>query len=102
MNANGFVGTPDYLAPEILLGASHGPGVDFWSLGVILYEFLTGIPPFSGETPEDVFSNILHADILWPEVPDEMSYEAKDLISKLLERDPEKRLGRNGLSLMLA
>lgn len=46
------VGTPDYLAPELLLGAGHGPEVDWWSLGVVTYEFITGVPPFNADTPE--------------------------------------------------
>ena len=46
------VGTPDYLAPELLLGTGHGPEVDWWSLGVILYEFVCGAPPFTADTPE--------------------------------------------------
>ena len=46
------VGTPDYLAPELLLGAGHGPEVDWWSLGVVAYEFVTGVPPFNADTPE--------------------------------------------------
>ncbi len=46
------VGTPDYLAPELLLGTGHGPEVDWWSLGAILYEFVTGCPPFNADTPE--------------------------------------------------
>ena len=46
------VGTPDYLAPELLLGTGHGPEVDWWSLGAILYEFVTGVPPFAADTPE--------------------------------------------------
>lgn len=46
------VGTPDYLAPELLLGSLHGHEVDWWSLGVILYEFVVGVPPFSADTPK--------------------------------------------------
>jgi serine/threonine protein kinase len=46
------VGTPDYLAPEILLGTSHGPAADWWSTGVMLFEMLTGIPPFNAEHPQ--------------------------------------------------
>eukprot|EP01134_Creolimax_fragrantissima_P000021 CFRG0021T1 len=86
------VGTPDYLAPELLLGTGHGPEVDFWALGVCLFEFLTGSPPFTDETEERVFQNILNHDIPWPDVPQEMSFEALDLITKLLRRDPKYRL----------
>ena len=46
------MGTPDYLAPELLLGAGHGPEVDWWSLGVVAYEFVVGVPPFNADTPE--------------------------------------------------
>ena len=53
------VGTPDYLAPELLLGTGHGLEVDWWSLGVILFEFITGAPPFAADTPEEIFQNIL-------------------------------------------
>lgn len=78
--------------------------MDWWALGVILFEFLAGIPPFSGETIETVFENInnlrleefmylfMHR-IAWPE---DMAPEAKDLITKLLVIKPEKRLGYNG------
>jgi serine/threonine-protein kinase greatwall len=54
-----ILGTPDYLAPELLLMQGHGKGVDWWALGVCLYEFLTGVPPFNDETPQKVFDNIL-------------------------------------------
>lgn len=53
------LGTPDYLAPELLLVKRHGPEVDWWALGVCMYEFMTGIPPFNDETPHKVFENIL-------------------------------------------
>ncbi|XP_066136701.1 serine/threonine-protein kinase greatwall isoform X2 [Saccopteryx bilineata] len=49
-----ILGTPDYLAPELLLGRAHGPAVDWWALGVCLFEFLTGIPPFNDETPQQI------------------------------------------------
>ena len=50
-----MIGTPDYLAPEILLGTGHGQSVDWWALGVILFEFITGIPPFNDATAEQIF-----------------------------------------------
>eukprot|EP00475_Leptophrys_vorax_P017654 TRINITY_DN24259_c0_g1_i1.p1 TRINITY_DN24259_c0_g1~~TRINITY_DN24259_c0_g1_i1.p1 ORF type:complete len:291 (-),score=20.27 TRINITY_DN24259_c0_g1_i1:273-1085(-) len=90
------VGTPDYLAPEILLGIAHGPAADWWSVGVLLYELLVGIPPFNAPTPQQIFDNILNRNITWPEVPDEMSYEAKDLIDRLLTFDESERLGAKG------
>ncbi|KVH88375.1 AGC-kinase, C-terminal [Cynara cardunculus var. scolymus] len=200
------VGTPDYLAPEILLGVGHGATADWWSVGVILFELLVGIPPFNAESPENqilplltyqnlvtyvdgsslpptteitadgkkqsptrhtlngfpltrgplfssnppsrrkpsrrslvcaplgksglpsrrpiaiplhknirvggsqlkdtrftaegklmqVFANIMNRDIPWPKVPEEMSYEAYDLINKLLTENPVQRLGVTG------
>ncbi|KAI8910966.1 serine/threonine protein kinase 15 [Gorgonomyces haynaldii] len=53
------LGTPDYLAPELLLGLGHGPSVDWWSFGVCVYEWTNGVPPFNGETVNQVFNNIL-------------------------------------------
>ncbi|XVE94740.1 hypothetical protein REPUB_Repub02eG0035200 [Reevesia pubescens] len=90
------VGTPDYLAPEILLGTEHGYAADWWSVGIILFELITGIPPFTAEHPEMIFDNILNRKIPWPSVPSEMSYEAQDLINRFLIHDPNQRLGANG------
>eukprot|EP01119_Soliformovum_irregulare_P013823 TRINITY_DN3714_c2_g1_i1.p1 TRINITY_DN3714_c2_g1~~TRINITY_DN3714_c2_g1_i1.p1 ORF type:complete len:882 (+),score=292.07 TRINITY_DN3714_c2_g1_i1:144-2789(+) len=89
------VGTPDYLAPEILLGIGHGAAVDWWSLGVLLYEFLAGIPPFSADTVQEIFDNIMKGEITWY---DEIPPEAQDLISKFLTKNPDERLGSNGIS----
>ncbi|XP_073107468.1 probable serine/threonine protein kinase IRE [Elaeis guineensis] len=90
------VGTPDYLAPEILLGMPHGPTADWWSVGIILFELLVGIPPFNAEHPQKVFDNIMNRDIPWPQIPEEMSCEAHDLIDKLLIENPVQRLGATG------
>eukprot|EP01133_Synstelium_polycarpum_P008970 gene8970-10521_t len=87
------VGTPDYLAPEILLGIGHSKAVDWFAVGVILYEFLTGVPPFSADTIEGTFQNILQRTIKWPS---DISEEAKDIIDKLLALNPQSRLGYNG------
>ncbi|KAJ4819598.1 hypothetical protein LUZ62_032164 [Rhynchospora pubera] len=90
------VGTPDYLAPEILLGTEHDYAADWWSVGVILFELITGIPPFTARTPEMIFDNILNRRIPWPAVPNDMSYEARDLIDRLLIPDQDLRLGADG------
>ncbi|VYS48485.1 unnamed protein product [Arabidopsis thaliana] len=90
------VGTPDYLAPEILLGTGHGATADWWSVGIILYEFLVGIPPFNADHPQQIFDNILNRNIQWPPVPEDMSHEARDLIDRLLTEDPHQRLGARG------
>ncbi|KAA3476045.1 putative serine/threonine protein kinase IREH1 [Gossypium australe] len=92
------VGTPDYLAPEILLGTGHGATADWWSVGVILFELIVGIPPFNAEHPQIIFDNILNRKIPWPRAPEEMSLEAKDLIDGLLTEDPNQRLGAKGAS----
>ncbi|GAA0144221.1 non-receptor serine/threonine protein kinase [Lithospermum erythrorhizon] len=91
-----IVGTPDYLAPEILLGMGHGTTADWWSVGVILFELLVGIPPFNAEQPQQIFDNIMNREIPWPKVPEEMSLEAYDLIDKLLSDNPVQRLGATG------
>ncbi|PKU87082.1 probable serine/threonine protein kinase IRE4 isoform X3 [Dendrobium catenatum] len=92
------VGTPDYLAPEILLGTGHGYAADWWSVGVILFELITGIPPFTASLPEMIFDNILNRKIPWPHIPDDMSPEAKDIIDRLLVQEPNLRLGAKGAS----
>ncbi|KAK4308070.1 hypothetical protein Pmani_020213 [Petrolisthes manimaculis] len=86
-----ILGTPDYLAPELLLHLAHGPAVDWWALGVCLFEFMTGIPPFNDETPEAVFHNILQRDIPWPESDESLSPAAVECIDKLLAYDPKLR-----------
>lgn len=64
-----IIGTPDYIAPEVITGLSIvNPSLDIWSFGVIMYEFLVGIPPFNDETPEKIFQNILRLEIIWPEI----------------------------------
>jgi microtubule-associated serine/threonine kinase len=57
------LGTPDYLAPEMLMGMSYGPEVDWWALGIILYEFVYGAPPFNAESPQQIFENILDQQV---------------------------------------
>jgi serine/threonine protein kinase len=87
------VGTPDYLAPEVLLGTGHGPEADWWSLGVVLYEMVVGVPPFTAATPELIFQNILDRRLTFP---DEISDDLKDLLERLLCLDETQRLGARG------
>lgn len=98
---NRVVGTPDYRAPEVIkmLGCNHR-SLDYWSMGVILYEFLVGIPPFNDDSIEKIHDNIVNFRIEWPPIGDDedsMSENAYDLIKKLLIMDPKKRLGANGV-----
>ncbi|XP_071454278.1 serine/threonine-protein kinase greatwall isoform X2 [Hetaerina americana] len=93
-----ILGTPDYLAPELLLRQGHGPAVDWWALGVCLYEFATGIPPFNDETSEAVFNNILQRK--WPEEDEALSEEMVEAILSLLTLDPDKRPKAAGVKLM--
>ncbi|KAK2574957.1 hypothetical protein KPH14_008720 [Odynerus spinipes] len=86
-----ILGTPDYLAPELLLRQGHGPAVDWWALGVCLFEFCTGVPPFNDETPQAVFANILARDVPWPEGEEALSSAAMEAIDALLTLDQAAR-----------
>ncbi|XP_058456384.1 microtubule-associated serine/threonine-protein kinase 3 [Malaya genurostris] len=87
-------GTPEYIAPEVILRQGYGKPVDWWSMGIILYEFLIGCVPFFGETPEELFAHTVNDDIEWPDNDDwPIQDEAKDLITVLLQQNPRDRLG---------
>nr|AML78510.1 putative LOV domain-containing protein [Santalum acuminatum] len=89
--SNSFVGTEEYIAPEIITGVGHTSAVDWWALGVLLYEMLYGYTPFRGKTRQRTFSNILHKDLKFPgSIP--VSLQAKQLMYQLLHRDPQNRL----------
>ncbi|XP_022742028.1 calcium-dependent protein kinase 1-like isoform X1 [Durio zibethinus] len=86
------VGSPYYVAPEVLR-KRYGPEADVWSAGVILYILLSGVPPFWAETEQDIFEQVLHGDLdfesdPWPSI----SEGAKDLVRRMLLRDPRRRL----------
>lgn len=96
-NVPRFVGTPDYLAPESILGiGTDDRMVDWWALGVVLYEFLYGFPPFHDESPEKVFDNVVSRRINWHDDEIEISAEARDLMDRLMGYDPMQRLGSRG------
>eukprot|EP00644_Phytophthora_capsici_P009168 jgi/Phyca11/504237/fgenesh2_kg.PHYCAscaffold_6_\ len=83
-------GTPEYLAPEIIQSKGHGKSVDWWALGVLIYEMLAGYPPFYDENPFGIYQKILDGKV---DFPKHIDSKAKDLIKKLLSQDRTKRLG---------
>lgn len=97
VESNSLVGTPDYVAPEIVLNMPHSFQVDWWSLGIIVYELVRGLPPFHQDTVANTRRQILTGkyDPLTPE-EDDVSPECIDFVSKLLVDNPKLRLGANG------
>uniref|UniRef100_A0A8C9ZA62 Protein kinase C n=1 Tax=Sander lucioperca TaxID=283035 RepID=A0A8C9ZA62_SANLU len=88
-----FCGTPDYIAPEILLGQKYNSSVDWWSFGVLLYEMLIGQSPFHGRDEEELFQSIRTDNPVYPRW---LTKDAKDILIKLFVREPEERLGVKG------
>ncbi|ERN04491.1 hypothetical protein AMTRI_Chr05g62350 [Amborella trichopoda] len=91
-----FVGTHEYLAPEVISGLGHGSAVDWWTFGVFLYELLYGKTPFRGESNEKTLMNIMKKPLGFPNmisIDNEGFSEARDLISRLLAKNPKKRIG---------
>ena len=86
---NTFCGTPIYLAPEMIRGTGHDEHIDIWCIGCLMYELLTGSPPFSGPNKEGLMLNILHMKINYPK---NMNADAKDLLQKILLQDPNQRI----------
>uniref|UniRef100_A0AAQ5ZIN6 non-specific serine/threonine protein kinase n=1 Tax=Amphiprion ocellaris TaxID=80972 RepID=A0AAQ5ZIN6_AMPOC len=91
-------GTPEYIAPEVILRQGYGKPVDWWAMGIILYEFLVGCVPFFGDTPEELFGQVVSDEIIWPEGGDALPADAQDLITRLLRQSPLDRLGTGGAS----
>jgi serine/threonine protein kinase len=83
-------GTPDYLAPEIILNEGHDLAVDYWALGVLIFEMVVGAPPFYAEDPMEVYEKILSGN---PPMPTFFTRNLSDLIKKLLRSQQGKRLG---------
>eukprot|EP00189_Rhodosorus_marinus_P009339 CAMPEP_0184752596 /NCGR_PEP_ID=MMETSP0315-20130426/43660_1 /TAXON_ID=101924 /ORGANISM="Rhodosorus marinus, Strain UTEX LB 2760" /LENGTH=495 /DNA_ID=CAMNT_0027231935 /DNA_START=293 /DNA_END=1781 /DNA_ORIENTATION=- len=93
-----FVGTEEYIAPEVVKGANQTSAVDWWTLGILVYEMLTGTTPFKGSYADETFSNIVNTNIKWPDDVI-VSTDCRQMVKKLLRREADKRLGaENGAS----
>ncbi|KAE8734841.1 Protein kinase G11A [Hibiscus syriacus] len=90
--SNSFVGTHEYLAPEIIKGEGHGNAVDWWTFGIFLFELLYGKTPFKGSGNDETLSNVVSHSLRFPSSPI-VSFHARDLIRGLLVKEPENRLG---------
>uniref|UniRef100_A0A0N5AVR7 Protein kinase domain-containing protein n=1 Tax=Syphacia muris TaxID=451379 RepID=A0A0N5AVR7_9BILA len=93
-----FLGTPQYVAPEIILQKGHDMAVDLWAVGILIYEMLTGAPPFVYQNDEDIYEATLRGfddkNVIWPS---RLSPEVVDLIQKLCVQDPSERIGYNDI-----
>ncbi|KAK9288705.1 hypothetical protein L1049_017168 [Liquidambar formosana] len=89
---SGIVGTPYYVAPEVVAGREYGEKVDVWSAGVILFIMLAGIPPFYGDSAPEIFEAVLRANLRFPaRVFHSVSPAAKDLLRRMLCKDESRR-----------
>lgn len=91
--AKSICGTPEYLAPEIIMKIGYGKPVDWWTFGSIVYEMLTGFPPFYTKNRNELFERI---KFVAPHYPSYLSTSVKNLLEQLLKKDPNKRLGTQG------
>lgn len=93
--ARSICGTPEYMAPEVLNKVGHGSAVDWWGLGMLLYEMLTGLPPWYTKDRQKLFQRLRYAPL---RIPPTMSLECASLVSSLLCRDAAERLGSQGVT----
>ena len=91
-SCNSILGTVEYMAPEVILGKKYGKAVDWWSLGALGYDLMTGNPPFRGQNHAKIQDNIVKQKLVLPYF---LSPDAKDMLTRLLRKDPTKRLGYN-------
>ncbi|OMJ28019.1 Serine/threonine-protein kinase nrc-2 [Smittium culicis] len=98
LRTNSFVGTEEYIAPEVIRGIGHTSAVDWWTLGILIYEMLFGITPFKGSNRNSTFRNILKTEVSFPHPPKHqaISNKCKSLIRSLLAKQDTNRLGRKG------
>ena len=102
--ANSFCGTAEYLAPEMLIGNGHDFTVDWWALGILIFEMIVGIPPFFHRNKHRMYFLIRESPVSFPDPVRHritVSPEAQDLIVKLLNKDRTQRLGANGIDEIL-
>lgn len=85
-----FCGTPEFLAPEVLTQTFYTRAVDWWGLGVLIFEMLVGESPFSGDSEEEVFDSIVNHEVLYPRF---LTIEAVNIMRRLLRKNPSRRLG---------
>lgn len=85
-----FCGTPEFLAPEVLTESSYTRAIDWWGLGVLIFEMLVGEPPFSGDDEEEIFDSIVNDEVRYPRF---LSIESISIMRRLMRKNPEKRLG---------
>lgn len=91
-SCNSILGTVEYMAPEVILGKKYGKPVDWWSFGALGYDLMTGNPPFRGQNHAKIQDNIVKQKLTMPYY---LSADAKDLLTRLLRKEPNKRLGSN-------
>lgn len=93
LRTNSFVGTEEYIAPEVIKGCGHTSSVDWWTLGIFIYEMVYATTPFKGSSRNTTFANVLRRDVSFRDEAVSMSAAGRNLIKKLLVKDEHKRLG---------